>query len=46
LTQQDKLIDELIKDYDGPETFWGASGLFSQLKKRIIGKVPGKCILF
>jgi putative transposase len=36
LTQQDKLIDELIKDYDGPETFWGASGLFSQLKKRII----------
>lgn len=36
LTQQDKLIDELISDYDGPETFWGESGLFSQLKKRII----------
>lgn len=36
LTQQDKLIDELISDYDSPETFWGESGLFSQLKKRII----------
>lgn len=35
-TQQEKLIDELLKDYDGPESFWGQSGLFSQLKKKII----------
>jgi putative transposase len=39
-TQQEKdkqnLIDELIKDYDGPESFWGESGLFAQLKKQII----------
>ena len=39
-TQQEKdnqkLIDELLKDYDGPESFWGESGLFAQLKKQII----------
>lgn len=34
--QQDKLIDELLKGYDGPDTFWGESGLFNQLKKKII----------
>jgi transposase-like protein len=34
--QKHKLIDELIKDYDGPESFWGESGLFAQLKKQII----------
>ena len=38
--QKDKdkqnLIDELLKDYEGPESFWGESGLFSQLKKQII----------
>ena len=33
---QEKLIDELLKDYTGPESFWGESGLFSQLKKKII----------
>lgn len=39
-TQQDKrkneLIDELLKDYDGPDSFWGSSGLFADLKKRIV----------
>lgn len=37
--QNQKLIDELLKDYDGPESFWGESGLFAQLKKRIIDRV-------
>ena len=37
--QKQKLIDELLKDYDGPESFWGESGLFAQLKKRIIDRV-------
>jgi len=31
-----ELIDELIKDYDGPGSFWGESGLFAQLKKQVI----------
>ncbi len=31
-----KLIDELIKDYSGPESFWGDSGIFTQLKRAII----------
>jgi len=35
-TQQEKLIDELLADYDGPESFWGESGLFAQLKKKIV----------
>ena len=34
--RKQELIDELLKDYDGPESFWGKSGLFAQLKKRII----------
>ena len=34
--QKEKLIDELLADYDGPESFWGESGLFAQLKKQII----------
>jgi len=34
--QKEKLIDELLKDYDGPKSFWGESGLFAQLKKQII----------
>lgn len=34
--RRDQLIDELLKDYQGPESFWGESGLFSQLKKRIV----------
>jgi len=34
--QKEKLIDELLKDYDGPESFWGESGLFAQLKKEIV----------
>jgi len=33
---QEQLIDQLVKDYQGPESFWGESGLFSQLKKKII----------
>jgi len=39
-TQEEKrkqqLIDELLADYDGPESFWGDSGLFAQLKKKIV----------
>ncbi len=35
-TRQEQLIDELLSDYDGPESFWGESGLFSQLKKKIV----------
>ena len=31
--QNEKLIDELLKDYDGPESFWGESGIFADLKK-------------
>jgi len=34
--KQERLIDELIKGYDGPESFWGETGIFAQLKKRII----------
>ena len=34
--QKQKLIDELLKDYDGPESFWGESGIFAQLKKKIV----------
>jgi len=33
---QDQLIDDLLKDYTGPESFWGETGLFSQLKKKIV----------
>lgn len=33
---QDQLIDELLKEYKGPESFWGATGIFAQLKKKII----------
>ena len=32
---QEQLIDELLKDYIGPESFWGETGLFSQLKKKL-----------
>ena len=34
--RKQELIDELIKDYDGPESFWGESGIFADLKKRIV----------
>jgi putative transposase len=34
--KQELLIDELIKEYKGPESFWGETGIFAQLKKRII----------
>jgi len=34
--RKQELIDELLTDYDGPESFWGESGLFAQLKKRIV----------
>jgi putative transposase len=33
---QEQLIDELLRDYKGPESFGGESGLFGQLKKKII----------
>jgi len=29
---QEQLIDELIKEYKGPESFWGKTGIFAQLK--------------
>jgi len=34
--RKNELIDELIKGYNGPESFWGGSGLFANLKKRIV----------
>jgi transposase-like protein len=34
--RQEQLLDELLKDYTGPDSFWGETGLFSQLKKKII----------
>jgi putative transposase len=34
--RNETLIDELLTDYNGPESFWGKSGLFAQLKKRIV----------
>ncbi len=33
---QEQLIDDLLRDYKGPETFWGETGIFAQLKKKII----------
>jgi putative transposase len=33
---QEQLIDELLKEYKGPESFWGETGIFAQLKKKII----------
>jgi transposase-like protein len=33
---QEQLIDELLKDYKGPESFWGETGIFARLKKKII----------
>ncbi len=35
-TRQDELLDELLAEYSGPESFWGESGLFATLKKRIV----------
>jgi len=35
---QEQLIDKL-KDYKGPESFWGESGAFSPLKKKIIERI-------
>ena len=34
--RRDELIGELLKEYDGPDSFWGESGLFADLKKRIV----------
>ncbi len=34
--RKDALIDELLDGYCTPEKFWGESGLFSELKKRIV----------
>jgi len=33
---QEQLIDELLKEYKGPESFWGETGIFAQLKKKVI----------
>jgi len=30
---QEQLIDELLKDYKGPESFWGESGIFPAQKE-------------
>ena len=30
--RKQELIDELIKDYDGPDSFWGESGLFAPVQ--------------
>jgi putative transposase len=34
--RQEQLLDELVKDYTGPDSFWGETGIFAQLKKKII----------
>jgi putative transposase len=34
--RQEQLIDELLKDYQGPASFWGEAGLYAQLKKKIV----------
>ena len=34
--KQEQLIDELLKGYTGPESFWGETGMFAQPKKKII----------
>jgi putative transposase len=33
---QEELIKELLKEYKGPESFWGEAGIFAQLKKKLI----------
>ncbi len=35
-TRQDEIIDELLTGYESPEEFWGETGLFSQLKKKLV----------
>jgi len=30
--QKQKLVDELLKDYDGQESFWGKSGIVLSMK--------------
>jgi putative transposase len=32
----DKLLDELLRDYDKPEDLLGKEGIIAQLKKRLI----------
>lgn len=34
--RRDEIIDELLKGYDGPVSFWGETGFFADLKKRIV----------
>lgn len=34
--RKDALVDELLKGYANPESFWGESGLFADLKKKIV----------
>jgi hypothetical protein len=33
---QKQLVDELLKGYTGPVSFWGKTGIFAHLKKKII----------
>ena len=35
---KDKLVDELLKNYEGPADLLGPEGLFNELKKRLIEK--------
>ena len=36
ITQQDKIIDQLLDDCNTPQEFWGPGGMFANLKKRIV----------
>jgi len=36
ITQQDKIIDELLEGCQSPSDFWGSDGVFATLKKRIV----------
>jgi putative transposase len=34
-----KLIDQLLKDYKGPEDVWGQNGIFGQLQKALMERI-------
>ena len=36
--RKQELIDKLVKDHDGPESFWGESGIFADLEKSFFFK--------
>ena len=37
----DKVLDELLKDYEKPEDLLGPDGIFKAIKKRMIEKTLG-----